>query len=474
LSTHIETKLEQKKKFKFKMPDAYVLLFFIALVCALASYIVPAGEFKRVTHDDITQAIPGSYHHVASTPVSFIQFFTAIAEGMASSSSIIFLILFTGGTIAILEETGAIQGLIHNVIGKFRHQQLLFIIIVAAIFSVLGTTGIVVNSVIGFIPLGIIVAKSLKWDAVVGAAVIYLGTYAGFNATILSPTPLGLSQKIAQLPLFSGIGLRVAIYICFLIATIIYIYFYVRRLRKSEKGSVLGEDWFPSKAMVSEEVTQVAFTLRHKLILAVTGLSIIGYLAGALWLKWSDLEMAGTFIFIAIASGIIGKMDANTISKTFLGGCQKLVYGALIVGMARCISVVLTDGKLLDTIVNALASLLDGLTPLIGALGMYVASILLHFLISSGSGESVVFIPILAPLADLMHITRQVTVEAVMLGEGVVNCVNPTSGVLMGVLATSGIPYFKWLRFMVPLALIWFLIGLVFISIGVFTHWGPF
>ncbi|MBM7646011.1 putative ion transporter superfamily protein YfcC [Scopulibacillus daqui] len=410
MSTQAKTKAEKSAKFKMKMPDAYVLLFIIALICAALSYFVPAGEFKRVQHGAITQAVPGSYHHVESSPVSIIQFFTAFEQGMINSSSIIFLILFTGGTIAILEESGAIQGLIHHVVAKFSKRQLLFMTIVGIVFSILGTTGIVVNSVIGFIPLGIIVARTLKWDAVVGAAVIYLGSYAGFNATILSPTPLGLSQKIAQLPLFSGIKLRAAIYICFLAATIIYIYIYSRRLHKG-KGSVLGKDWFPNQALLNkEEKSEVPFTLRHKLIIMVAGLSILGFLAGALWLQWSDIEMAGTFVFISIISGIIAKMDANKISKTFLDGCQRLVYGALIVGMARAISVILENGKLLDTIVNGLASLLHGLNPFFGAIGMFISSILLHFLISSGSGESVVFIPILAPLADLMHITRQVAV----------------------------------------------------------------
>lgn len=331
--------------------------------------------------------------------------------------------------------------------------------------------------VIGFIPIGLIVARSLKWDAVAGAAVIYIGCYAGFNSTILSPSPLGLSQSIAELPLFSGIGLRVVIYICFLLSSIIYIYLYTRKLKKSKDASVLGTDWFPAAGMGEagkEEDQPVPFTVRHKLILAVAGLSLVGFLYGALKLGWSDSQMAATFIFISVLAGLIGGLAANDIAKTFITGCQSLVYGALIVGMARSISVILENGKLLDTVVNALASLLDGFSPIAGAIGMYIASALLHFLISSGSGEAVVFIPILAPLADLMGITRQVAVEAVMLGEGVVNCVNPTSGVLMAVLAASGIPYVKWLRFMVPLALIWFLIGLVFIVIGVMINWGPF
>ncbi|MFS0782696.1 YfcC family protein [Bacillus sp. 1P06AnD] len=473
----LQTTISPKsKKPRLKMPDAYVLLFCIAIICAVATYFVPAGEFDRQTKGDITTAIPGSYHFIEQMPISFVDFFTSIQDGMINSAPIIFLILFTGGTIAILEKTGAINGLIHNVISRFRTKQLLFICIVGGLFSILGTTGIVVNSVIGFIPIGIIVARSLKWDAVAGAAVIYIGCYAGFNATILSPSPLGLSQKIAELPLFSGTGFRLVIYVCFLLASIIYIYLYTRKLKNPAKGSVLGDDWFPEKGLASDAAMDqnTPFTVRHKLILAVNGLSLLGFLFGAFKLGWSDREMAGVFIFMAVISGLIGGLKANDIAKTFITGCQSLVYGALIVGMARCISVILENGKLLDTIVNALASLLDGFSPVSGAVGMYVLSALLHFFISSGSGEAVVFIPILAPLADLMGITRQVAVQAVMLGEGVVNCINPTSGVLMAVLASSGVPYVRWLRFMLPLALIWFLIGLAAICIGVLIQWGPF
>ena len=217
-----------------------------------------------------------------------------------------------------------------------------------------------------------------------------------------------------------------------------------------------------------------SWTIRHKLILLVSALSLIAFLIGAFRLHWTDAEMTAIFIFIAITAGIIGGMKANDIASTFLTGCQNLIYGALIVGMARCISVILEQGKLLDTIVNQLAQSLEGQSPVFGVIGMYVSSAALHFLISSGTGESVIFIPILAPLADFMHITRQVTVQAVMLGEGVVNCLNPTSGVLMGVLAASGISYGKWIRFMAPLALIWFIIGLVFLIVGVNIEWGPY
>ncbi len=473
LNPRPEPALEEKKKKIFKQPDAYVLMFVIGLIAAIASYVIPAGAFKRVENGDITSVVPGSYHIIEQTPVSLIQFFSAIPQGMAASASIIFLVLFTGGTLAILEKTGAVNSLIHSVVDKFKTKQLLFIAVVGLLFSFLGTTGIVVNSVIGFIPLGLIVARALKWDAMVGAAIIYLGAYSGFNSTILSPTPLGVAQKMAELPMFSGMGLRVANYLAFTLATIAYLYFYTKRLQKTKK-SLLGDEWFPAENIQITKPEKLTFHWKHKLILAVTALSLIGYVYGAFKLGWSDLEMAAVFIFIAVVAGIIGGLKINDIAKTFIGGCQKLIYGALIVGMARSISIVLQEGNMLDTIVNSLANLLHGLNPVSSAVGMYILSAFLHFFISSGSGEAVVLVPILTPLADLMHITRQVMIQAIMLGEGVVNCFNPTSGVLMGVLAASGIPYTKWVRFILPLVAMWFIIGLVMVIIGVLINWGPF
>jgi uncharacterized ion transporter superfamily protein YfcC len=157
-----------------------------------------------------------------------------------------------------------------------------------------------------------------------------------------------------------------------------------------------------------------------------------------------------------------------------MDGCQKLVYGALIVGMARAVIILLEQGQLLDTIVHGLSTLLAPLSPITGTLGMFIGSAAIHFLISSGSGESTMLMPILVPLADLLHITRQVAVQAVLFGEGVVNCINPTSGVLMAILATSGISYGKWLKFMIPLTIIWSILAAIFLTIGVLIKWGPF
>ncbi|MEI4830941.1 Na+/H+ antiporter NhaC family protein [Bacillus sp. FJAT-53711] len=469
-----QEKAERKRK--FIQPDAYVLLFFVALICAIATYILPAGKFVKIKKGDISMTVPGSYHHVASNPTGFVDFFTTIQNGMVKGAPLIFLILFTSGALAVIEKSGAIDAFLKSTLTRFKDRLLLLIIPVAFILSALGTTGIVVNSVIAFIPLGLFIARGLKLDAMFGVALIYLGTYAGWNVPVFAPQTLGLSQRIAQLPLFSGMGYRIIIYLAFLAATIIYIYMYARKIRKDPTKSILGPESFTSEIVEKgdEVETTVTVSLQQKLILSFAGLSLLGFMIFSQVFKWTENEMAALFIFIAIGAGLIARMSANDIAFTFIQGCKQMVYGALIVGMARAVGIILEDAKILDTIVNVLAKLLEQLPPVAGSIGMFVGSAALHFLISSGSGESTVLMPILVPLADVLHITRQVAVQAVILGEGVVNTINPTSGVMMGVLAMSGISYGKWLKFMLPLTAVWFVLGCLFIIIGMMINWGPF
>ncbi|MBY0087182.1 YfcC family protein [Brevibacillus brevis] len=469
------TESKQLKKKSLLRLDAYVLLFCILLLCALATYVVPTGEFERVKNGNVTTVVPGSYHAVEPNPTGFIEFFTAIQTGMVKGAPIIFLVLFTGGALAVLDKTGALNAAILTMVRKLGNREWLLVILITSVFSVLGTLGVIVNSVIAFVPLGIMIARAMKMDAIFGVALIYLGVYAGFNTTIAFPGTLGLSQEIAELPLFSGIGYRTIIYVTFVTVTILYIGRYARKVRQN--NSILEGELFPSDSgstTMEVDTKNVDFTTRHKLILAFTGIVLIGFIVCTILFKWDVNEMSGIFIFIAIGVGLLNKMSGNDIAKTFLKGCQGLIYGALIVGMARAVTVILEDGKFLDTIVYGLATVLEPLSPMAGAIGMFLGSAGLHFLISSGSGEAVMLMPLLAPLADLMGITRQVAVEALMLGEGVVNCINPTSGVLMSILAMSGISYGKWLKFMLPLTAVWTVLSIVFIVIGVLINWGPY
>lgn len=203
-------------------------------------------------------------------------------------------------------------------------------------------------------------------------------------------------------------------------------------------------------------------------------LSLATFVYGATQLHWAEEQMIATFLVIALGAGVICRLSPSDVADEFISGCGKLMNGALIIGLARAISIVLSGGMILDTIVNSLCSLLAPLSTFAAAIGMFIGAAIMHVVISSGSGESAVLIPIFAPLGDSLHLTRQVTVTAVLLGEGIINCINPTSGVLMAVLASGRIPYGQWVRFVMPLIGVWFVICVSALVVGVWIAWGPF
>ena len=183
--------------------------------------------------------------------------------------------------------------------------------------------------------------------------------------------------------------------------------------------------------------------------------------------------MSAFFIIIGIGSGIIAKMNYNEITITFLEGCKNLVYGALIIGVARAILIVMENAQILDTFVHALSVPLASLSPVFAALGMFVANGVMNFFIPSGSGQAIIAMPILSPLADMIGITRQVAVQAYQFGDGFTNSIFPTSGPLMASLAVAGVAWVKWAKWMLPLLLIWTVIAVIMLSFAVMIQWGP-
>lgn len=463
-----------KDKKKWSIPDAYVILFGILVLIALLTYIIPAGEFAREEVKGISMVVPDSYKQIESSPASLMDVFLAIQQGMIDSAPLIFLVLVIGGSFAVIESTGAIDALILKTIEKTKNKEILLMTVVAILFSIFGALGIIVNAVIAFIPIGIILARSMKLDAVVGVAVIYLGAYAGFNTAFLDPLTTGTAQQIAQLPLFSGIGYRIVIYLAVLLATILYVAYYVKKIKKDPTKSVLGDTPFPKMEEKEELNKEVPFTGLHKIVLLWLAVGIGIYVFGVFRFEWSLNQMAAIFLIIAVGTAIIAKISPNRLVNEFFNGAKGLVYGAMIIGMARSVVVILENGKILDTIVQGMATVMTPFTSVSGAVVMFIANELFNILVSSGSGQAVIVMPIMTPLADLMEIPRQVAVQAYKLGDGFTNVITPTSGILMATLAIAGVPWTKWVRFVFPLLLIWTALGIAFLVGGVLMNWGPF
>ncbi|WP_233856267.1 YfcC family protein [Paraburkholderia sp. HD33-4] len=451
--------------------NPYVLLFVMLAVAVAATWAVPPGEFSRTVSNGISFVVPNSLKPVTQRGVMPGEIFVALAQGMITSAPIIFLILFTGGSLAVLEATGAVRSMLAMVAHREGMRAHVTVIVLCVIFSLLGTFGVVTNSVVAFVPLGLMLAESMGLSKEIGAGLIYLGTYAGFNTGLLNPVTTGLSQRLAGLPMFSGMTFRVCIYVAFLLATIAFLVVRIGAYRKSGLAVCAPA---PGQGVTLRSSSQRRPDARQLTVVGIVLVCLSVFVYGSATWHWAETEMIAMFLVMAIATGIVSGIRPGKLADTLLYGCSGLVKGALVVGMARAISIVLSEGKILDPIVNMLTGWLAPLDSTSAAISMFLSAALIHVGISSGSGESAALVPIFAPLGDTLHLTRQVTVQAVLLGEGFINCFNPTSGVLMAVLATSGIPYFKWMRFILPLLIAWLVISIAAIAVGVAMHWGPF
>ncbi|MFC0266694.1 YfcC family protein [Kushneria aurantia] len=462
-----------KKDKKRALPDSYVILLAMLIVASITTWLIPAGSFERTTGDNVPMVVPDSYQSLHSNPTTLLDFFLSIQAGLIDSANIIFLVLIIGGAFAILDYTGAIQAGIMRLINKTRGKKYSLVVTVSVVFSIAGFIGALQTAVIAFIPIGIIIARAFKLDAIAGVAIIYLGAYAGYTIGGLDPITTGFGQEIAGLPVFSGLWFRFAVYLCVLAATVIYLCRYISKISKDQSQSILGKTPFPAEIENSSSIPN-NFTKLHKIILAYFTLCMTGYVTGVFTLGWGLSEMGALFMVISLGTAAINRINPNQYVRLFIQGAQGMLYAALIVGLARAIVVVLEDAYVLDTIVNSIAVMLGPLPHVVAALGMYIFNLGFNLIISSASGQAAIVVPVMAPLADAIGLTRQVAVLAYNFGDGFTNIVTPTSGILMASIAIGGIPWIKWIKFVIPLLLIWMAIGAVALSIAVMINLGPF
>lgn len=459
------------------MPDAFIIIFSIVVLAAIVTYILPAGSYERQEVDGVTRVIPDSYSVVESNPANLMDLFRSIQLGMLESANIIFLIFIIGGIVHLIESTGAINSGINTLINKTKGRYMILIASVSGIFGILASVGIAANAVIAFIPIGIALARSLKLDAIVGVATVYLGYYSGMIAGIFDPTILGLAQTIAELPLFSGMPLRIVIFIALITITITYINYYAKKVKNNPDKSIMGNRPFGNledEEVDMDEIKNTVFTGRQKLILFTFILFIGFFIYGAFNMDWGINELVGIFLMMGVVVAIIAKISPNQFISTFIEGAKSITYGALVVGLARAVVVILEDGQILDTIVNAALMPLESTSTFVGAQLLFVFNLLFNLLVTSGTGQAAIVMPVMVPIVDLLGITRQTGALILMLGDGFTNIITPTSGVLMAVLAVGRVEWIKWVRFAFPLLVMWIVVGVIAVGYATLTGYGPF
>lgn len=413
---------------------------------------MPAGTYDRILDEASGREIidPNSFHYVEQTPVGPFDMFVSIEEGLIEAANITFLIFCAFSSLYLLEQTGAIDAAIALMVRKTRkHPKYANVIIVLCmvILAIWGSTGTMsYEEIIAFIPIFVAVAIALGYDAMVGVAISVIPVGVGFASATVNPFTIGVAQTIAELPMFSGLGYRILILSVMIAITIAYVLWYARRIKKDpSKSLTYGIDM--SDMTVDEERMNTPMTIQRKLSLLAL-LIAVGFMAwGLITQGWYINQCAAIFIILAIVVGIINHWNGNKIASTLVEGMGRGVLGAVIVGVARAVLVVMTKGGIIDTLVHACVSLIENLSLYASGVGMLIFQTLLNFLIPSGSGQAAVSMPIMTPIADIIGMNRQVAVLIFQFGDGFSNMLWPTSFMVIAC-AMAKIPlskYYKWL-----------------------------
>lgn len=467
-------KVDKENKKSFKMPHSLVIIAFIVIVAAILTWIIPAGQYAKVANSAGKKVIDaGSFKHIANTPVNIFKLGNYAITGYIETASLIFVILFSGAAFNVIVSSGALQSLIAMVSKKLSSKETIFIPIVTLIFALICTTQ-GVNTFIGFAPVMVMFAKVLGFDSIVGAGIILLGGAVGFSTGTLNVNTTIVAQNIAGLPPYSGIGFRAVCFVVFYIVTNIYLIRYAKKVRLNPESSYMYDlDGAIEANKNGESEFDKPMDLRKWLVI-VTLFALLGVIVyGGVKLNWDLPETAAVFIWMAIIAGICAGYGPSKIAKCMVEGAKKMVGAALIIGLARSVSGILTDGKIMDTCIHAMAQVLGLLPSYIQGSAMYIANLIMNIFITSGSGLANTIMPLFVPLADLVGVTRQSAVLAFNFGDGFGNYVLPTSSALMGILGAANIPYDRWMKFMWKLFLIWVAVGCILMVVAQIINYGP-
>ena len=471
-------------KSRFALPSAYTILFGLIVIMAICTWIIPAGRYAL---DEEGSPIPGTYEEVDATPSRIIvDSLEAPINGLygiedpATGNVDVFnsgelfgaidvalFILVIGGFIGITMKTGAIQAGIAMLVRKLQGRERWMIPILMSIFAIGGTTFGMAEESLAFYVLVITVMIAAGYDALVGALVILLGAGIGVYGSTVNPFATGIASGFADVSLSDGIVLRLILLVVGLVVAIWFVLRYAERVRKDPAKSLVYDMKEANESHFSATLDSggsVVMTGRHKLILVVFGLAFLVMVYGVI--PWEDLsiglptlwwwfpEMTASFLLFAIVIGVVAGMKEGELTTTFVDGARDLLGVALIIGIARGITVIMNNGQITDTVLHWAESALGDTGEGAFAIVMFIVFLPLAFLIPSTSGLATVAMPIMAPLADFAGVDRALIVTAYQSAAGVINLVTPTSAVVMGGLAIARVPYDKYLRFVWPLLLI--------------------
>ncbi len=437
---------------KFKMPHTLTLLFFLMVAALVMTWIIPQGSFDSQVVDGREVVLPGTFEVAEEGEfLNPIVLFTAIPRAFADAQGIIFFLFIIGGVLAVIRKTGAIDALLGRLLEKLGGKPGTLIFVTIFVFALASSA---MGASAEYIPFVLILAalcRTMKMDTMTAVGIIVVGYGIGYGAAAFNQYTVVVAQGIADLPTYSGWQVRMGILLPFVLIGTHHVYSYSRNVQLNPSQSLLAGIDMPADDAPSKSYPKL--TIAHTSIL----LSFILALGIAVWgiatRGWYLTELGAAFLILGIVTALIGRIGPSLMAKEFVVGAKELTETALLVGVARGIALIMEDGQILHTIVHGLSVPLGTVGPELAAVGMMIMQTILNLFVPSGSGQAFVTMPLMAPLSDILGISRQIAVQAFVFGDGFANMIVPTNAVLMGILGMAGVPYDRWFRFCMPLLL---------------------
>ncbi|NNE06810.1 MAG: YfcC family protein [Xanthomonadales bacterium] len=434
---------------KLKVPHTLVLLYGMVVLAYVLTLLLPAGSFETQLDHGHEVVIPGTYSVMEeSVSQPWWSLFTVIPRGLASAQGIIFFVFLIGGALAVIRATGALDAALARVLNRFGGQPALLILMGMLAFAIGSSTIGMAEEYIPLVAILITLCVGMRMDTVAAVGIMVVGYGIGYGTAVMNPFTVLVAQEVAGVQPVSGIEFRLLMFIPFFAIGYLHVLRYAKRIRENPAQSLVADI---AEAQPPEPPKSKDLDARQFSVLVVTLLALGLVVWGIKVHQWYFVELGAVFVALAIIVGLISRMSFDDMANNFISGAGELIGTALLIGFARAIEITLSDGQVLHTIINGVSQPLMVVGAELSAVGMVFIQSLLNFFIPSGSGQAYVTMPLMAPISDLVGVSRQIAVLAYQMGDGFMNMVVPTNAVLMAILGICGIPYGRWFRFIWPL-----------------------
>lgn len=470
--------MSEKKKGKgINFPHIYIMFLLVMLLVVVLSWIVPSGQYERIENPEtgMTELNTDKFEYVdQANSIGFMDFFSALHNGVVQSADIIVMLLFASGALYILEKSGAIAAGIHKLLKVAAGKEKMIICVLVTLFAIMGTIGFGEGG-IPFIPLAMAVVIGMGYDRITAFATSTIGLAIGFTAGAVNFYTTGVSQSIVGLPIYSGLGFRIIALAIFLVISIVYILRYAKKTKADPSKSIVAAEYMEQlentkKADYEEE----EFTLSRKIALLGLVAILIGSVYGAIKLGWGMPQLSAVYAIYAVFLVIVLRLAPSEAAVTFGNGAARLLPTGLAIGFARSIMILMDQAQIIDTSVHALSGLLNNTGAVVTLLILFLVVIFFNFFVVSGSGKAMILMPIMGPLAKILGINQQVMVVVYQFGDGFTNYLWPTSGGLMAALGMSNVNYGDWVKFSMKLFLLLHFAAFILILAAHYMGLGPF